>query len=184
EAAAAQRRVGHRENGMLALPGQQIELDAARFQAVEELIALRGASKSQARLRLTPALQILQREVADPKVADEPAFAQLRQRPQGFVEWMRPGPVQQVQIQIAAAQPLDRVLAGTHRAAQRRVRGLDLADEKQLLACRSAGAADAKGRQRLPEQPLGAALPVDLGGIKYPVAKLQGTRERGQLARA
>src|SRR6185437_3712595 len=131
KAAATQRRVGHRENGMLALPGQQIELDAARLQAVEELIALRGTGKSQARLRLTPALQILQREVADPKVTDEPAFAQLRQRPQGLVEWMRPGPVQQVQIQVAAAQALDRVLAGTHRAAQRCVRGLDLTDEKQ-----------------------------------------------------
>jgi hypothetical protein len=73
----SQRRVGHCLDAPLALPGQQRKLNGARPEAVVDLIALRRGFKRQRLLDIKPLRELVQVQIADPEMANEPTLAQI-----------------------------------------------------------------------------------------------------------
>src|SRR5579862_626971 len=137
---APQGRIGHRLHAMLALPWNERCLDGARIETVMQLITLRTPAEPQRLLFLEPQRQIVEAEVTDPVLANEAPLLQLLERPQRVGKALRAAPMQQVEIEVLAADTLDRGLTGAHRTAARGILGQYLADNAQLRAARASKA--------------------------------------------
>jgi hypothetical protein len=87
-------------------------------------------------------------------------------------ERMATGPVQQVQLDALAPQPLQAALAGGDRPGGRRVRRQHLRDHERTIA---------QSGDRLADDRLGAAVGVHLGGVDQRRAELDRATDRGDL---
>src|ERR1017187_178196 len=92
----SQRRVGHCLDAPLALPGQQRKLNGARPEAVVDLIALRRGFKRQRLLDINPLRELVQVQIADHELANEPTLAQIIEAARRLAERLHSTPVQQI----------------------------------------------------------------------------------------
>jgi len=172
--ALVDRRIGHQRHVLLALPRQQVELDAALLQRVPHLVAAAGRTARQ----LHQLLHVCQVEVADAPVTNQTTGAQLLETLHRVAKRHRATPVQQVKVDVLQPQPAQAALAGGRHALGAGVVRIDLGDDEELFACQRA----AQGRsQRLAKQGFGAALAIHLGGVEEPIADVQRQAQCGQL---
>jgi hypothetical protein len=163
---AAERRVGDDRDSMLAAERQLVLLDGAFAQIVEHLVA-RDRLAFEGRLRL---LEVGDVEVAHAERADLAVGDELLQRAHRLAQRHAAAPVEQIAIQVARPEPLERRFAGALRVLITGVRRQDLRDDEQLLARQPAN--------RLADQPFRAAVTVHLRRIDVYHAELDAAAQR------
>ena len=132
-------RVGHQRHLPRALPGQQVELDAAAAERVPHLVGAAGRAAGHGH----QLLHVVQVEVAHAPVADPAQLLQpleaFHRLPQRHVA----APVQQVQVDVVQLQPAPAALAGRQHALRAGVVRVDLATRRTAARARSGRAAPA-----------------------------------------
>ena len=160
---------------VLAVPWQQVELDAALARRVVDLVG--DAARAGGR---TPQFAPCRRRRSStrPSVRCARHRAALRSR-DGLGQWMAAAPVQQVQVDGIEPQSAPAAVTGLGDAAGAGVVRIDLGDDEDFVAAQVAGS-DGLG-QGLPDDLLGATFAVHLGGIDQPVAQFERAPHRGDF---
>src|SRR5258706_11283607 len=104
-------------------------------------------------------------------MADVAARAQILETGDRLSNRVRTCPVQQVQIDAVEPEPLAAAIAGGGNAGAAGVVRVDLADDVQLFTFERASAQ--RFAQRLPDNLLGAAFAVHLGGVDQSITQLE-----------
>src|SRR3974390_3803335 len=110
---------------MLAAPGHQVELDAAALEIVEHLVGHGAVAVG----RLPQFANIGNIEIADAPVDDLAILFEFRERRDGFVQWYRAAPVQQIKVDSVGLQPLEARPASLDPPALRSISRQHLADD-------------------------------------------------------
>jgi len=166
--ALSHRRIGHHRNPPFRLPRQQVELDAAMLGAVQHLVHRAAATIGHAQ-QLAHVRRV---EVGDAPGADLALVLQLLEGRDGLGQGRAATPVQQIEVDMIGAQPLQAARAGRRHAGARGVVRIHLADHEGPVAL--AG-------DRLRHHLLGAAVAVHLGGVDQRHAQVEAEAQRGGL---
>ena len=151
-----------------AKPRQQIELDAASGQVVEDLVGGDFLPVSEA----ASFFHVRCVEVAHSERDDFAGEPKLRECLERFGERDRAAPVQQAQVNGVDAKPAQAPFAGGDGAASCGIVRIDLADQKYFVT---------PAANRFANQLLGGALTVHLGGIDQRHPQIDPALKRSKL---
>ena len=127
--ALAYGAVGHGRDLARPQQGDEVELGAAFGDIVEDLVGGAGVAALAQQL-----LHVAGVEIADTPAPDLPGAHQGFHPLDGLRERDRAAPVQQVEVQVVRAQPLEASVASSFDPAAPRVLRIDLADQEHLVA--------------------------------------------------
>src|SRR5207245_6783659 len=141
-------------------PGEEIPLDAAAFEVVEDLVrheALKAA--------LDPGelLHVVDVEVAHTRVANLLRFEEILESRQRLFERHVAAPVKEVEVDVLDIETAEASIAGRGHALAGRVLWIELRHDEHLIAAAGDCVAD---------EPLRASVRIPLGGVYGPRAGL------------
>ena len=172
-----ERAVGHECHVVVAHPGQEVVLDSARAGVVEHLVHLAVASLGNA----PEFLHVVRVEVRDAPGADLALLHELLHAADGLAQGHAAAPVEQVEVEVVAAEGLERVVAGVEDVGLAGVVGQHLRDEVELVAVERLGVrgVEQMPRQRVADEPLAAPVAIHLGRVDERHA-VRDARAQGQ----
>src|SRR5205823_7046326 len=161
-------RICHDGYIALATPWEQIELDAATAQVVQDLIARDGRTSP----RRQDLVHVREFKVAHTPVADLSLLDELRKGADRLMKRRAIAPVQEVEVKMIGAETLEACSARGERLSSLRVTRQDLAHEKDLVAPSVDGFAD---------MTLGGSVPIHLGRVDDRHAEVEAEAQRSDL---
>src|SRR5439155_20645115 len=165
-------RVRHDRAMPPAHPGQEIPLDAAAFEVVEDLVR---HDALEAALDLCELLHVVDVEVAHARVTDLLRLEEIVESRQRFLEGNVAAPMKQIEVDLLNVQPAEAPITGRGHAVTRGVLWIELRHDEHLIA--AAG-------DRLADEPLRASLRIHLRCVDERHAELDPAAQRGNLVLA
>ena len=169
EKALFDRRIGDDRPMALPHPWDQVPLDAAALEVVEDFVR---NDALQALLEPRELREVFDVEVADAGVADLLRAEQRVETRERLLERNVAAPVQEIQVDAIGSEPRETPLARRGHAPSCRVLRIELGHDKDVVT--PAG-------DRFADDPLRAAIGVHLGRVDQRHAEIDAEPERGNF---
>ena len=166
------RRVRDDRPTPLAHPGDEIPLDAASFEVVQDLVRHEAL---EATFDPGELLHVVDVEIAHARIADLLRLEEILESRERLPEWHLAAPVKKVEVDLLGIEPAETSVAGHGHALARGVLGIELRHDEHLIAA---------ARDRLADDALGAAICIHLRRVDEVHSEIDPGAQRGDFARA